>query len=213
MSATRLPAAERRAAVLDCACRVFSRGSYRGSTTAEIAREAGVSEPILYRHFASKRELYLACLEDAWTRLRESVERAIADSSDPAEWPLAIPKAVQALRERRLLPTHLWIQALSEAGGDPEIRRYLRAHMREVHAYFRDVLERAQRAGGIAPDRDPDAEAWISVAIGLLRSVEDRLGGVLPQAHFTAIAESRRAWLTGVTPEPRRPSPTPRAGR
>ena len=42
---------------------VFSTGSYSGATTAEIAREAGVSEPILYRHFASKRELYFACLD------------------------------------------------------------------------------------------------------------------------------------------------------
>ena len=59
----RLPAEERRAAVLDTACRVFGRCSYRGATTAEIAREAGVTEPILYRHFDSKRALYLACLE------------------------------------------------------------------------------------------------------------------------------------------------------
>jgi AcrR family transcriptional regulator len=53
----RLPAAERRQALIDTAIRVFAAGSYRGVTTAEIAREAGISEPILYRHFASKREL------------------------------------------------------------------------------------------------------------------------------------------------------------
>jgi len=53
----RLPAAERRQAILEAALRVFSNSSYDGATTAEIAREAGVSEPILYRHFASKREL------------------------------------------------------------------------------------------------------------------------------------------------------------
>jgi non-specific serine/threonine protein kinase len=41
VSSTRLPAPERRAAVLDCACRVFANGSYRGTTTAEIAAAAG----------------------------------------------------------------------------------------------------------------------------------------------------------------------------
>ena len=61
----RLTAEARRQAVLDTACRVFAKSSYRGATTAEIAREAGISEPILYRHFGSKRDLYLACLEDA----------------------------------------------------------------------------------------------------------------------------------------------------
>jgi transposase-like protein len=46
---TRLPAAERRQAIVDAVLRVFVGGSYSGATTAEIAREAGVSEPILYR--------------------------------------------------------------------------------------------------------------------------------------------------------------------
>src|SRR5207244_7371149 len=66
VASTRLPAAERRQAFLEAALRVFSEGSYRGTTTAEIAREAGVSEPILYRHFPSKRDLYLACIEESW---------------------------------------------------------------------------------------------------------------------------------------------------
>ena len=38
---------------------------------AEIAREAGITEPILYRHFGSKRDLYLACLDEAVLRLPE----------------------------------------------------------------------------------------------------------------------------------------------
>ena len=67
----RLPAAERRQALVDTALGVFAEGSYRGTTTAEIAREAGVSEPILYRHFASKRDLYLACIDEAWRQQRE----------------------------------------------------------------------------------------------------------------------------------------------
>ncbi len=41
-----------RVALIDAALRVFASGSYSGATTAEIAREARVSEPILYRHFA-----------------------------------------------------------------------------------------------------------------------------------------------------------------
>src|SRR5262249_48774546 len=66
----RMPAAERRQALIDTALSMFGEGSYRGTTTAEIAHEARVSEPILYRHFASKRDLYLACIDEAWRRLR-----------------------------------------------------------------------------------------------------------------------------------------------
>ena len=74
----RLTADARRQAVLDTACRVFSRSSYRGATTAEIARAAGVSEPILYRHFGSKRDLYLACLDESWRALRVASVLALA---------------------------------------------------------------------------------------------------------------------------------------
>ena len=52
---TRLSGPERRAAVVETACRIFAKGSYHGSTTAQIARATGVTEPVLYRHFASKR--------------------------------------------------------------------------------------------------------------------------------------------------------------
>jgi len=74
---SRLPAPERRAAVVETACRVFAKSSYHGSTTAQIARESGVTEPVLYRHFASKRELYLVCLGVAWERLRALWEKAL----------------------------------------------------------------------------------------------------------------------------------------
>jgi AcrR family transcriptional regulator len=193
----RLPAAERRQALIEAGLRVFSAGSYSGATTADIAREAGVSEPILYRHFASKRELYLACLEAAWAILRDAVDATVAREPDPGEWAMAVPKTMKALRVRKALPMEMWMQALTEAGEDPEIRRYLRRHMQEVHDYFRGLLERAQARGGIPADRDPDAEAWVMVGIGLLRAVQARLGGVVSDEDFKAIAKSRRAWLTG----------------
>ena len=88
----------RRQAVLDTACRVFSKSSYRGATTAEIAREAGITEPILYRHFGSKRDLYLACLDEAWRAFRELAEQAMAD--DPAGCLGAIADVYMAKRTR-----------------------------------------------------------------------------------------------------------------
>ena len=79
--AQRLPASERRAPVLECACKVFSQGSYRGTTTAELARSAGVTEPILYRHFDSKSSLFAEAFRRAaegYHRLRNGIEAAIA---------------------------------------------------------------------------------------------------------------------------------------
>src|SRR5437588_238314 len=79
---TRLPAAERRQALIETAIRVFTEGSYRGTTTAEIARAAGVSEPILYRHFASKRALYLAALDHVWSQAKTAWEELLAAAPD-----------------------------------------------------------------------------------------------------------------------------------
>ena len=193
----RLSAEERRAAVLDCACGIFSKGSYRGTTTAEIARQAGVTEPILYRHFASKRDLYLACLDVAWDETRSMWETAVEAEPDPALWVGAMGGAyLRAAKERHSLIANLWIQALTEASDDAEIRKYLKRHMREVHQFVVRVIERSQAADGVPKDRDPEAEAWIFISIGLLATVSKRLGNML-DADFPRIVASRRRWVTG----------------
>ncbi len=196
---SRLPAVERRAAVVDAALRVFGEGSYDGATTADIARAAGVSEPILYRHFGCKRDLYFACLDEMWRQLRAKVEEIVAAEPDPREWLFAVPKAGLALRDEGVHPNQLWIQALSEAGEDAEIRRFVRKHMREVHRFVADLYRRAQAEGAMPADRDPDAEAWIGIGIGLLRSVQDCLGGLLTPHDFAAILSVRRKSLLGTS--------------
>src|SRR5918912_2845728 len=129
VSSQRLPAAERRQALIDAAIRVFVRGSYAGATTAEIAREAGVSEPILYRHFESKRDLYVACLDDTWRRVGERFAENVERLGD-GEAVKALGMTLFGLQRQRVLATNLWIQALTEAGEDPEIRKYLRRHVK-----------------------------------------------------------------------------------
>jgi AcrR family transcriptional regulator len=198
-SRTRLPAAERRQAILEAAMRVFSQGSYAGATTAGIAREAAVTEPVLYRHFASKRDLYFACLDEAWTRLQEALAAVIAEVG-PEQAPLAIGRTGLGLRALRVLPPNLWIAGIVEAGGDEEIARHVRAHMREVHDFIADTLRRAQELGAIPADRDPEAEAWIFVAGGLLVTMGDRLGGLLAHEDFTRVATARYTWLFGKPP-------------
>jgi AcrR family transcriptional regulator len=189
----RLPAAERRLALVEAGLRVFSEGSYAGATTAQIAREAGVSEPILYRHFVSKRDLYFACLDEAWSRIRSKIDERIEELGPTEGWRDLGPKT---LREVKVLLPSLWMQAITEAGQDEEIRLHVRAHMREVHDYFADFVRRVQAAGAIHADRDPEVEAWIFLAGTLLVSIADRLGGPLVPADFEAIKAERHRWLS-----------------
>ncbi len=191
----RLPAGERRQAVLDTACGVFFEKSYRGATTAEIARMAGITEPILYRHFGSKRDLYIACLDEAWRILREFSEQAL--ERDPARCLGAISDAYMEKRSK-LRVVDMWIQALAEASDDPVIANAVREQIREAHDFFADVIRRGQEGGVIHPDRDPVAEAWIFVGGGLLATIDHRLGGLLGD-DLERVRASRRAWMSAGT--------------
>ena len=193
MTATRqrLTADERRRAVLDTACHVFSKSSYRGATTSEIAKAAGITEPILYRHFGSKRDLYLACLEEAWDSFRTVAAEAIAE--DPDTCLGAIADAYMAKRARIRL-VDLWVQALTEASDDPLIAKALRTQVREVHDFFADLIRDAQKRGTVHADRDPVAEAWIFIAGGLLATMDARLGGLLGD-DLSRVRTERRRWM------------------
>ncbi|MGZ8716412.1 MAG: TetR/AcrR family transcriptional regulator [Gaiellaceae bacterium] len=191
----RLPAAERRLEVLETAVRVFSEGSYRGTTTAEIARAAGVSEPILYRHFASKRDLYFAALDHVWAQARAAWEAALADETDVLAALDAMGRSHFAVRDCKHQLSELWVQALSEATEDPELRKYLRRHMREVHGFFAGLLRRGQEEGVLHADRDIDAEAWIFLAGGILGMVGRRVG-LLDDTEVGRIRAARLAWLS-----------------
>ncbi len=195
-TATRMAAAERRQHLVETAIRLFTDGSYRGTTTAEIARAAGVSEPILYRHFASKRELYLAGLEHVWAKTREAWERKLDEASDACAGVEAIAKEHISVRSPKLQLAELWVQALSEASEDAELRRHLRRHMREVHDFVADLVRRGQADGAIAAERDADAEAWIMLAGGILGMVGRRVG-LLDDKDLSAIRAARLSWLRG----------------
>ena len=179
---------------MQAALRVFAAGSYAGATTAEIAREAGVSEPVLYRHFASKRELWFACLDAAWDEFRAAVDEAIA-----TQLTVAGPALPSVARWKKSLMPNLWIQGIAAAGEDREIRRAVARHMRVVHDHIAVRLREHQEAGALPADRNPEAEAWVMIGGILLRSVGARLGGLLEDDDLAAIARERTRWLRGVS--------------
>jgi AcrR family transcriptional regulator len=196
VAAPRMAAADRRLHLVETALRLFTDGSYHGTTTAEIARAAGVSEPILYRHFASKRDLYLAALEHVWARTRERWERALDEASDACAAIEAIGKGHVSVRSPKLQLAELWVQALGEASEDPELKRHFRSHMREVHDFVANLIRRGQEQGAIAEERDPDSEAWIMLAGGILGMVGRRVG-LLDDKELAAIRAARLEWLRG----------------
>src|ERR687894_2638966 len=83
--AARMPKDQRRAQLLDAANTVFTSRGYHAAAMDDIADVAGVSKPVLYQHFGSKLDLYLALLDRSCERLVEIVAQALASTEDNAE--------------------------------------------------------------------------------------------------------------------------------
>lgn len=89
----RLPRDERRAQLLAAAQEVFVANGYHGAAMDEIAETAHVSKPVLYQHFPSKRELYLALLDSHLEALTELMLGAMNSTTDNKERVQAVMRA------------------------------------------------------------------------------------------------------------------------
>ena len=79
----RLPAAERRQQLLDVAVETFSKQGYASTSMNDVADAAGVTKPVLYQHFRSKKELFLELLRDLGGRLGDELTEAMAGAGSP----------------------------------------------------------------------------------------------------------------------------------
>lgn len=192
----RLKAPQRRAQILEVAQKLFSRNGYARTTTAALADAAGVTEPILYRHFPSKRALFEAVLDDVNARIMAGW-RAPALSGRPAAQQLdevmeSFPQRLHELRQE-LAVVH---RALSESQAAAGVRSKLRAHYGEYLDFFRGVLTRGQKDGSVRRDLDPQDLAWCIVALGLSVSLLGPLR--ITGADEPAVAERLRTFCRRV---------------
>lgn len=135
--AVRLSAEERRDDVLEAALIEFAEHGYEGTSTEDIAKRAGISQPYLFRLFGTKKELFKASTARCLRETLEMFQRA-AEGKRGEEALHAIGGAYQEmLRTDR---THLRSQMQSYAAADdPEIRAVVRAGYGDLVAYVRRV--------------------------------------------------------------------------
>jgi TetR/AcrR family transcriptional regulator len=163
--ARRMASHARRQQILRCALRAFSRANYMRVTIADLAAEAGISEPALYRHFASKKDLFLALVRHIGDRMIETWREIARESPSPAEALRAIGTRhfVKALRNKDY--TVVMFQAISEV-ADEDVRRTLRDVYGRYLSFIEGLLEDAKARGLVAPHVDPRVAAWHFVALG-----------------------------------------------
>jgi AcrR family transcriptional regulator len=153
---TRKSAQERREEIVTAAFEHFAQAGYNGASTDAIARQAGISQPYLFRLFGTKRDLFLACADRSHARIRSTFERAVAGLPQEERLP-AMGQAYAGLLDDRVA---LLFQMQSyAAGADPVIQ----ARMRES---FKALVERVTELSGAAPH-----EVWQFFSFGMLLNV------------------------------------------
>jgi TetR/AcrR family transcriptional regulator len=168
--AQRLPAAERRRRIIESARAVFAASNYWKVSTADLAKAAGVSEPALYRHFPSKKELFLSTLREAAPRLLDIWHRIASEVDDPIEILWSIGLSYYDHLKSRSGPMRLLFQALLEA-DDPDIRAALRRNFASFVRFFSEVLDEGKRRGVVRPEIDTELVAWRFLSTGLTLDV------------------------------------------
>lgn len=171
---SRLPAAQRREQLLDVAETLFATQGYAGATTAQIAKTAGVTEPIIYRHFKSKRDLFVALIERTGRRTLELWQRDLSDAQDPAERLARILADNPMVSPEGRAGYKVLLQAIPEI-DDEKIAGAVATHMNGLHAFLTGEIKRAQDAHRVTSRFSAEVIAWTLIHIGMGYGVLDAM--------------------------------------
>lgn len=164
MSRTRLTAEERSEQLIAAAVTAFSTGGYAGTTTDQVARLAGVSQPYVIRLFGTKQALFIATVEHASARIEQEFRAAAAVRPDLE----SLGQAYDEILAQRELVTVL-LHGFT-AGSDPVIGPVVRGCFGRIYTTVREIT-------GVSTD-----EAREFMAMGMLLSVLDALQVIGPGA-------------------------------
>src|SRR5256885_11535113 len=210
-SAARMAGEERHLQILRVAMNLFSQRGFRGTTTKEIALAAGVSEAMVFRHFATKEQLYSAIL-DHKACLHETMD------------PLHVVAEAIACKDDRAVFQGLALDALNQHDGDPQFHRLLlhaaleehelaqmfwEKFVKRVYRILSKYIRERQRDGAMV-DIEPlvVVRAFVGMIIhhSLNNNLWDRQQQLLKISNQAAAREFTNILLHGVSVEPRKVS-------
>jgi AcrR family transcriptional regulator len=132
----RLSADERRARILEAAGELFAEGGYEGTSIDRIAHAAGVSAPVIYDHFASKKDLY--------TQLLELHSRQVIEATTARHGATTVEELVRTNVDAffRFVEEHpaAWRMLFRDPAPDPEIAALQRRIQADATARLADAL-------------------------------------------------------------------------
>jgi AcrR family transcriptional regulator len=163
----RMRRADRKRQLLSHAKQLFVTLGYQNTTTEKIARAAGVSEPMLYRHFRHKKALFLEVLQEIRDATLTRWQTASAEITDPLAKIHAIADSYLGSTREHALEYRIMHRSLVET-EDEEILAMLRAFYLDSEAILAQIIREGQQAGVFRGSLDPRVGAWelIRTALG-----------------------------------------------
>ncbi|CAI8777729.1 Transcriptional regulator [Brevibacillus sp. IT-7CA2] len=155
----------RKTEIISAAIEVFAEIGYFRATTAQVAERAKISQPYIFKFFASKEALLQAALEASWERIIDSF-RLVVESASKEQLETDLIKAYE-----KILASHqneILLQMQSQTIQEPSIREAMREGFREV----RQIVLTAFREAGIA---SPEERTLIFLARGMLCNISAAL--------------------------------------
>jgi AcrR family transcriptional regulator len=166
---------DRRSQIIKSAVGLMSDRGLAGTTTARIAADVGVSEPALYRHFASKQDILLAALDDISARLLFNTITAASDETDI----VSSLKKMSAAFYDYVMSNQDEIRVLIEvmnAVVEQDMRQAVRDRFAQMLAIVESLVAEGIRQGTLRKDLDPSLGAWEIVSLGVTLYFASSLG-------------------------------------
>src|SRR3954451_20428060 len=155
----RLKAPQRREQLMEVATKLFAKNGYEATTTAAIAAMAGITEPILYRHFKSKQELFVAIVKAVSDRTFRHWEEVIKGVDDPAEQIRRVAAEMPQHMEKLSDAYHVLHGALASS-RDKKVLAVMREHYGQIEKFFARVIADGQKIGIFRKSVTPKHGAW-----------------------------------------------------
>ncbi|HVS21723.1 MAG TPA: helix-turn-helix domain-containing protein [Pyrinomonadaceae bacterium] len=210
-SGARMAGGERRLQILRVAMRVFSRRGFRGTTTKEIALAAGVSEAMVFRHFATKKKLYSAIIDQkACLGDERDPYQVVADALERKDDAAVFERlALDALKQNECDPDFQRLLLHSALEGHELAQMFWDKFVRRVYGFLGDYIRQRQRDGAMI-DVEPAiiVRAFIGMVIhhSLNNNLWDRKRRLLKISNEAAAREFTDILLRGVASRAKQPN-------
>ena len=154
--------AERRQAISKAAIELFERQGFQNTTIEQIASQAGVSPPTVFKYFGNKQEIILEILHHADQRAIIDTRSRIHEIDDPVEALCHLERLLTGYALEVMHPS-LWRELLPLIlfGGSNELPEGYRAMNDALRAEISELLRELQQAGKLRPQLDVELAAFL----------------------------------------------------